>query len=334
MTRILNLIDDTNLGGVTRGLNDLVDRLGPAFSMTVGCVQTAWRIAPRVSADVIVVDFTLSWAKLLFLLSLRLRHRCPVVLVEHSYTAAYERECVPVRWRFRMMLRLSYRAVHRVVAVSEGQADWLRRARLVAARRLACIPQAIGTEDLASLPPAERQPGPLRLGTYGRFVPQKGFDLLIEAMRLVPPDVATLDLAGYGADEAALRSAATGLPQVRIHAGANPATFLPTVDCVILPSRWEAYGLVGQEARAAGRPLIAAAVDGLVEQVDARHGLLVPSNDPALLAAAIRSMAGRDLAPLGAAARQSVAGAMQRKVCAWRALFAALMPSRLAADPA
>jgi len=322
MIAVLHLIDDPNVGGVTRGVADLTRRMGPGFAAEVQTMATAWRIAPRLVADVVVVDFTLSWAKLLFLLSLRLRCRGRLIIVEHSYTEAYERERVRARSRFRVLLRLCFRVADRVVAVSDGQAAWLQQAGLAQAPHLLSIPQAIGTEAVQALPAARRHAGPLRLGAYGRYTAQKGFDLLIAAMHMVPPYVASLDLAGYGEDEAVLRRAAADLPHVRVHGPCDgPAGFLAGIDCVVVPSRWEAFGLVGLEARAAGRPVIAAAVDGLVEQMSPAWGELVPPNDPAALAAAIHQMAARDLAPMAAAARRSTENQLDRKVAAWRGLL-------------
>ncbi|MGI4954409.1 MAG: glycosyltransferase family 4 protein [Janthinobacterium lividum] len=122
MIAILHLIDDPNVGGVTCGVADLARRMGPGFAASVRTVPTMWRLAPRLAADVVVVDFTLSWAKLPFLLSLRLRCRGRLIIVEHSYTEAYERQRVRARSRFRILLRLCFRLADRVVAVSDRQA--------------------------------------------------------------------------------------------------------------------------------------------------------------------------------------------------------------------
>jgi D-inositol-3-phosphate glycosyltransferase len=327
MIRVAHLIDDPNLGGVTRTVADTLRHLGQGIAGRIVPVRTAWRLPPRVEADVIVIDFTLSWAKLLFLLVLRLATEAPIVIVEHSYTGAYEQRCVRRRWRFRLMLRLAYRLADKVVAVSEGQAAWLAGAGLVAPHRLVAIAQSLDLSALTPIPDAARHTGPLRLGAYGRYAEQKGFDVLIAAMRAVPADTATLVLAGYGPDAAALRAAADGMAHVTVGGPIDgPVGFLASVDAVVVPSRWEAYGLVGQEARAAGRPVIACAVDGLVEQVTDACGLLVPPDDASALAAAICRMATMDRAAMAAAARASVQGAFERKLEAWRDLFVRLAP--------
>ena len=58
-------------------------------------------------------------------------------------------------------------------------------------------------------------------------------------------------------------------------------------DAVIIPSRYEAFGLVATEARMAARPVIVADIDGLPEQVGA-GGCIAPLGTAAEIARAIR----------------------------------------------
>ena len=55
---------------------------------------------------------------------------------------------------------------------------------------------------------------------------------------------------------------------------------------MVIPSRLEPWGIVCVEAKAAAKPVLATAVDGLSEQVQS-CGMLVSSSDPAVLAPAI-----------------------------------------------
>jgi glycosyltransferase involved in cell wall biosynthesis len=60
---------------------------------------------------------------------------------------------------------------------------------------------------------------------------------------------------------------------------------------VACPSHREGYGVVAREAMAYGRPVVAAAVGGLVDAVDdGVTGLLVPPRDPAALRAALEML--------------------------------------------
>ena len=78
------------------------------------------------------------------------------------------------------------------------------------------------------------------------------------------------------------------------HAGAGLEAAFAAADLLVLASRAETYGMVVAEALARGIPVIASAVGGLPQTLGraadgSRPGLLVPPDDPAALAAALRS---------------------------------------------
>jgi glycosyltransferase involved in cell wall biosynthesis len=266
-------------------------------------------LAPRIDHDVAIIHFTCSWSKLPFLTLLRAqRARRPIIIVEHTYTQRFEEHCVPNPSRFRSMLRLCYGLADKVVAVSYGQAEWMLVAKLVCPERLVVIQQSVDCSKLMRMPLPQRQPGtPLRLAAYGRYSEQKGFDLLIQAMRCLPPDLATLSLGGYGDCKEDLKSAARNMPNINIGSiVTNLPLFLSDKDIVVIPSRWEAFGIVCLEARASARPLIVTQVDGLPEQISPRMGLSVAPNDPNKLAEAIKLAAQWDVTEMGRNARASI----------------------------
>jgi glycosyltransferase involved in cell wall biosynthesis len=249
---------------------------------------------PSFQADVIVLHYASSWRRLAALLLLRLLNpRARLLLHEHHYTAAVDRQ-VPHRKRFHSMLRLTYRLVDTVVAVSRAQGEWMRSRRLVPRSRLRVIPPCRDLGKFLKVPPPV--PGkPLVLGAYGRLHRQKGFDFLLQAMRLLPSNNFRLLVGGTGPEKAALEKLAENLPQVEFVGDvSNVPAFLEYCDVIVVPSRYEPYGLVCLEAKAAGRPVVVADVDGLPEQVN-DCGLIVPPGDVEALTGALRSLCEQPL---------------------------------------
>ncbi len=125
----------------------------------------------------------------------------------------------------------------------------------------------------------------------GRFSSEKGVDVLLRAFRDVP---GRLLLAGSGPQEDELRRLADGRVEWLGHVAREK---LPTLygqaDCLVLPSRSEAWGMVLNEAAAAGLPLVATEAAGggydLID--DGVNGYRVPVDDEAALAEALRKVA-------------------------------------------
>jgi glycosyltransferase involved in cell wall biosynthesis len=137
-----------------------------------------------------------------------------------------------------------------------------------------------------------------RLVTAGRLDLTKGHDILIEATaRLVKewPEV-SLTILGEGACRPNLEALAGTLgiaDRVRF-AGVTPRPepLLAESDVFCFPSRSEAQGLALIEALAAGLPVVASAVGGILETVAPEEtGLLVEPGNAAALADAIARLA-------------------------------------------
>jgi len=135
----------------------------------------------------------------------------------------------------------------------------------------------------------ERHPEGI-VGTVSRLVEQKGLDTLLAAVPAVVarrPDVRFV-LVGDGPLRSELERRAAGLPVEVLGERDDVPDQLARFDVFVLPSRFEGLCLAVIEAQAAGVPVVATPVGGIVETVvPGETGTLVPVDDPAALAAAI-----------------------------------------------
>jgi glycosyltransferase involved in cell wall biosynthesis len=133
----------------------------------------------------------------------------------------------------------------------------------------------------------------------GRMEPHKGLQELVEAFGKLPASKerapANLLLVGDGSMRNALGGAATG--DSRIHwlgrlSGTALLDAYAAADVFVLASRFEPWGLVVNEAMAAGLPVIATDRVGCVDDlvVQGETGSVVPAESPDALAAAMETL--------------------------------------------
>ena len=309
MITIAHLMDDFGMGGVTRALTLFEEPMIKRQARSeVVPVHADTHLAPKLSADLIVDHATISWSRLPFLISLRARNpKARIVHIEHSYTRAFEHSEVSTKRRFRTLLRTAASLFDDILCVSDAQRDWLSSEVGIARAKLRVIYPWTDRTNLFTVPAAKpRGSAPLKLLAYGRYAKVKNFGELIAAMRAFDLAEVELTLFGDGPDRGQLQALAADLPHVRVHGPCpEPAEYLKACDAVIIPSRYEAFGLVATEARMAARPVIAADVDGLPEQA-CLGGHVAPLGTADDIAKAIGWALRADLPQLGASARMGV----------------------------
>lgn len=197
----------------------------------------------------------------------------------------------PVRSRTQeLLLPLLYRGIHTVVAVSDQTRDLL-----VDTLR---VPPALVRVSLNGVPlpdgSAERHDvggDGIRVGSLGRLVREKGFDVLVDALALVdhraPP--VHLQIGGEGPERAALESRARGLPVSLVGDVVDTTAFLRGLDVFCLSSRREGLPFALLEAMALGIPCIATDV-GQVRSALGDAVLVVPPEQPRALARALQRL--------------------------------------------
>lgn len=132
-----------------------------------------------------------------------------------------------------------------------------------------------------------------RVTFTGRLRADKGPDLLLHALAEMDDPPVTY-LVGDGPMSAGLRRSVEvlGLSRtVRMPGWSHqPARYVAGSGVHVVPSREEAWSQSAVTALGLGVPVVATAVDGLPTTLADGRGLLVPPEDPAALAAAIRGV--------------------------------------------
>jgi glycosyltransferase involved in cell wall biosynthesis len=167
------------------------------------------------------------------------------------------------------------------------------------------------SSDVPQASPGQQRP--LRIGSLGRLHPVKGYDVLIDALSLLPRTIARPDVvvAGEGAERAALEARAEAADVAIDFAGyaEDPGKFLAGLDFYVQPSRSEGLCVAAHEAMQAGLPVIASAVGQLPYSItQERAGATVPPDDPQALADALARLLvnPEQLSAMGAIARGDV----------------------------
>ncbi|MBW3628956.1 MAG: glycosyltransferase [Gemmatimonadetes bacterium] len=296
--RLVDCVDATvatgNYPGAEDGVVDGVQylRLGsrtPYAWSRLTYAAAASRLLARGGYDVAVFDFSVYTP-------LRIPLRAPVGITVHHVTGPSAGE----RWgallggavgtlERRMLLRARW-------FTATSAATFATLSELVPAGAKVRLVQAGVPDDLFQL---ERREADylLYFGRLDWF--QKGLDTLLEAFAILVRERPGLELrvAGRGKDVARVREGADRLgiaANVKLLGSASEdekQVLFAGARVLLMPSRFEGFGMVAAEAMAAGVPIVAAAAGSLPEVVDEPNGgFLVPAEDPAALAARVAAL--------------------------------------------
>jgi glycosyltransferase involved in cell wall biosynthesis len=218
--------------------------------------------------------------------------RVPAVSTVHGftgsgrYTRVYERvQCVALR------------RADAVIAVSRPLVDRLVRAGITAAR-IHCVPNGFAPpERILERTEARRKLG-IRddatvVGWVGRLSPEKGLDVMLSAIAECDP-VWNLSVLGDGQERDRLREQAERLGignRITWHGLVDDAgSLLTAFDAFVLSSRTEGTPIALFEAMHSGVPLVVTRVGGVPDVVSREHALIVPSEQPRMIARALEEI--------------------------------------------
>ena len=216
-------------------------------------------------------------------------------------TSKHDDEPSRKRLLVRTIDRLASKRARYIVVISEWLQQFLVQHEGYSSENIICVPY--GLPEIAAIGSYRRealrksflpQGRSFLVGTVGRLVPQKGHIHLLHAIShviRVCPHVHFI-LIGDGELRLDLEKAATqlGVSSYVSFLGTRRDVYqiMEALDLFVLPSKWEAFGLVLLEAMRASRPIIASACGGVPEiVVNNQTGWLVPPGNSRALASKI-----------------------------------------------
>jgi glycosyltransferase involved in cell wall biosynthesis len=235
------------------------------------------------------------------------------VLVRQNTTVSSTLAFGGVPWYTRLLYRILYPRADRIICQSHAMADDLCREVGIRKARIAVLPNPTDIEGaraangLAGRRPvqqADHLPGQWagagpHLLAVGPLAPERGFDLLLEALAVVRCRFPHTDLviAGSGPEEAALKAHCGSLDlesAVDFHGRIeSPYALYPQASLFVLSSRSEGMPGALLEALAGNLPIVATpASGGVVDLLRGRPGtwLAREASSAALAAALLRAL--------------------------------------------
>lgn len=136
-------------------------------------------------------------------------------------------------------------------------------------RRCTCIPNGIDSVSPAParLPLRDGEAAPRTILFVGRLDRQKGIDLLLDSYARVRPDFRLIVVGDAVRKDLQLAQPDRVEFKGWLEKDALDAVY-QSCDAIIVPSRWEGFGLVAVEAMARSKAVFASAVGGLVDIVE------------------------------------------------------------------
>lgn len=247
----------------------------------------------------LILAHSVTWAGYASYL-LKQKYGIPYVIVEHRsfFVWSTEEARQMVKSYHVPLFELAYNHCEKLILVSESLRKGIEVLVPAALERSIVIPNMI-REDLF-LPPSEpRKTSPFVFLWAGRLEHVKGVDLLLRAVKSLS-DLTELQfsvrLAGKGSlrEELELQASNLGISDRVIFLGRlsreEMQKEMQEANCKVLPSRYEAFGVVLIEAMATGLPLIATRSGGPDSIVTMDNGLLIERENSDDLAEAMQEM--------------------------------------------
>ena len=238
---------------------------------------------------------------------LRKKYNIPIVAMEHWSQMA----CSPIPKNTISIAKQAYASINQLLTVSTALKDNILRQIGVDS---IVVSNMVGKEFHYIKPNNDKQ-NTIHLITTGRLIPEKHFDMLIQAVANISSLPLRLSIIGNGSEMNRLKKLVHELQiedkvQLMGHKSKQEiVTLLQESDIFVLPSQSETFGVAYIEALACGLPIIATDCGGPRDIVTNSNGLLIPINNQQALEQAITHISNQ----LGSYDKKAIAEDCQQR---------------------
>jgi len=199
----------------------------------------------------------------------------------------------PLRWiKYSGMRLLLGRHIHFVLGMGNLGVQWFRKCGYPEDRVFSF---GYFIEQSENIPLSQGISHAFQILFVGQLITRKRVDILIRSFAHVASDVVHLSIVGDGPERKRLQGLAEqlGIAENITWHGSLPnqktRMLIAEADLLVLPSRYDGWGAVINEALMAGTPVICTDHCGAADLLhESWRGEVVPRNDPEALAAALR----------------------------------------------
>lgn len=304
--RVLNIMMGKKRGGLENAALDAYEALTLAGCEVTTLLHSSAEMRGRFPAKAVVIPFSTPGAwdpTASFRLKHLLRHqRFDVVLAHGNRAAKLATVLRPSAPLVLVCHTTNYSATERIKQIDGALVltNHYRDVMLQAGcppEKLRLVPNAVRLGPEPGDPPAREVP---LIGGLGRLVPNKGFDILLEALVVLKQRETAFSCIIHGVDDV---GSTASFEAMRDRLGLNaaevafpgwtktPHDFLRSLDIFTMPSRREVLSIALLEALAAGRPIVCARVPGLEDVfIEGNEGFFVDIGDVEGLATALETL--------------------------------------------
>ena len=235
--------------------------LGALFSFAMSFIKAVWVFRPD------IVHLHSSFAGVIGRSCLILLYpfiRPKVVYCPHAFSFLMETSGGKKRI-YAMIEKILLPMTDAIVCVSDYEAEQARLSG-ISANKLFVVHNGV-PEKTAKEVNEKPDGAPIRLLFVGRFDFQKGYDLLVSAIKKVPRELIQLTVIGdavHGTEKIERVPDATYTGWLK---SAQMEHYFRQADALVIPSRWEGFAMVPLEAMSYSLPIIASDATSLPEVV-------------------------------------------------------------------